>query len=142
MTALTAEQLIAQQLQNLQQLEELLILEKEVLQRLDPEALTTVTEQKNTLLQAIQQLDEQNAQNLQLKNDISAGIHGEQLAEIEATLLRCKNKNHVNGQIVQQSSLAAERMKNSLLENHSRSSMTYDSKGKKSGGLSSLGIKA
>jgi flagella synthesis protein FlgN len=33
-------------------------------------------------------------------------------------------------------------MKNSLLENHNRSSMTYDKKGKTSGRLSSLGIKA
>jgi len=142
MTALAAEQLIAQQLQNLRQLEELLIVEKEVLQKLDPAALASVTEQKNTLLQAIQQLDEQNAQNPLLENEISSGIHANELAEIEAILLRCKNKNQVNGQVVQQSSLAVERMKNALLENHNRSSMTYNNKGKKSGGLSSLGIKA
>jgi len=142
MTALAAEQLIAQQLQNLKQLEELLIVEKEILQRLDPVALASVTEQKHDLLQAIQQLDEQNAQNIQLANEVSTGVHNNELAEIEAILLRCKDKNHVNGQVVQQSSLAVERMKNSLLENHNRSSMTYNSKGKKSGGLSSLGIKA
>jgi len=142
MTALAAEQLIAQQLQNLKQLEELLIVEKEILQRLDPVALASITEQKHDLLQAIQQLDEQNAQNIQLANEVSTGVHNNELAEIEAILLRCKDKNHVNGQVVQQSSLAVERMKNSLLENHNRSSMTYNSKGKKSGGLSSLGIKA
>jgi flagella synthesis protein FlgN len=142
MTALTAEQLIAQQLQNLQQLEELLSVEKEVLQKQDPEALTSVTEQKNSLLQKIQQLDEQNSQDPLFKTEIESGIHTNKIAEVEAILIRCKNKNHVNGQIIQQSSLAAERMKNSLLENHNRSSMTYNSKGKKSGGLSSLGIKA
>jgi flagella synthesis protein FlgN len=142
MTALAAEQLIAQQLLNLQQLEALLIVEKEVLLKQNPEALISVTEQKHTLLQAIQQLDDQNAQNTTLKNEIESGIHNTDIAEIEAILLRCKDKNHVNGQVIQQSSLAAERMKNSLLENHNRSSMTYDSKGKKSGGLSSLGIKA
>ena len=102
MTALAAEQIIAQQLQNLQQLEDLLVLEKEVLQNQDPEALISLTEKKSNLLQTIQLLDDKNSQ----------------------------------------SSLAAERMKNSLLENHNRSSMTYNSKGKKSGGLSSLGIKA
>ena len=142
MTALAAEQLIAQQLQNLQQLEELLSVEKEVLQKQDPEALTSVTEQKNLLLQKIQQLDEHNSQDPLFKTEIDSGIHKIQIAEVEASLIRCKNKNHVNGQIIQQSSLAAERMKNSLLENHNRSSMTYNSKGKKSGGLSSLGIKA
>ncbi len=140
--ALTAEHLINQQLQNLQKLEELLGVEKEVLQKQDPEALTIVTEQKNTLLLTIQQLDEQNAQNPVFKNEIASGNHSEVLAEIEAILLRCKDKNHVNGQVIQQSSLAVERMKNSLLENHNRSSMTYDNKGKTSGGLSSLGIKA
>ena len=142
MTALTAEQLIAQQLQNLQQLEDLLVLEKAVLQKQDPEDLITVTQQKNTLLQSIQKLDEKNAQDPVLKNEIESGIHQKKIDEIEAILIRCKNKNHVNGQVIQQSSLAAERMKNSLLENHNRSSMTYNIKGKKSGGLSSLGIKA
>ncbi|TWX54151.1 flagellar export chaperone FlgN [Colwellia hornerae] len=142
MTALAAEQLIAQQLHNLQQLEELLSVEKEVLQKQSPQALTAVTEQKEALLKTIQQLDEQNAQNVVLKNEVKSGIHQHKIAEIEAILLRCKDKNQVNGQIIQQSSLAAERMKNSLLENHNRSSMTYNSKGKKSGGLSSLGIKA
>jgi flagellar biosynthesis protein FlgN len=142
MTALAAEQIIAQQLQNLQQLEDLLVLEKEVLQNQDPEALISLTEKKSNLLQTIQTLDEKNAQNAEFKKEVDSGIHQKNISEIEAILIRCKNKNHVNGLIIQQSSLAAERMKNSLLENHNRSSMTYNSKGKKSGGLSSLGIKA
>lgn len=142
MTALTVGQLIAQQLQNLQQLEELLSVEKEVLQKHSPDALVEITDQKNVLLQTIQQFDEQNSQVPLFKDEIASGNHSEVLAEIEATLLRCKDMNHVNGQVIQQSSLAVERMKNSLLENHNRSSMTYDSKGKTSGGLSSLGIKA
>jgi flagella synthesis protein FlgN len=141
-TALTAQQLINQQLQNLQQLEELLGVEKEVLQKQNPDALILVTEQKNTLLEIIQELDKQNAQSPTFKDEISSGNHNDVLAEIEATLLRCKDKNHVNGQVIQHSSLAVERMKNSLLENHNRSSMTYNSKGKTSGGLSSMGIKA
>ena len=142
MTALTVGQLIAQQLQNLQQLEELLQVEKEVLQKQNPDALVDVTNKKNLLLQTIQDFDQQNAQAPLFKDEITSGVHDEALAIIEATLLRCKDMNHVNGQVIQQSSLAVERMKNSLLENHNRSSMTYDSKGKTSGGLSSLGIKA
>jgi len=142
MTALTVGQLIAQQLQNLQQLEELLSVEKEVLKKHNPDALVEITEQKNVLLQTIQEFDEQNSQIPLFKDEIASGNHSEILAKIEATLLRCKDMNHVNGQVIQQSSLAVERMKNSLLENHNRSSMTYDSKGKTRGGLSSLGIKA
>ncbi|MFT6899890.1 MAG: flagella synthesis protein FlgN [Colwellia sp.] len=142
MAALAAEQLIAQQLLNLKQLENLLSVEKEVLQQQNPEALISVTEQKSVLLEAIQKLDEHSSQDILVKNEIVSGIHHKEITEIEDILLRCKEKNHVNGQIIQHSSLAAERMKNSLLENHNRSSMTYNSKGKKSGGLSSLGIKA
>ena len=142
MTALTVGQLIAQQLQNLQQLEELLSVEKEVLQKHNPDALVDITEQKNVLLQTIQEFDEKNSQTPLFKDEIASAVHNEVLADIEATLVRCKDMNHVNGQIIQQSSLAVERMKNSLLENHNRSSMTYDKKGKTSGGLSSLGIKA
>ncbi|NQZ22252.1 MAG: flagellar protein FlgN [Colwellia sp.] len=142
MTALTVGQLIAQQLQSLQQLEELLSVEKEVLKKHNPDALVDITEQKNVLLQTIQEFDEKNSQVPLFKDEIASTVHNEVLAEIEATLLRCKDMNHVNGQIIQQSSLAVERMKNSLLENHNRSSMTYDKKGKTSGGLSSLGIKA
>jgi len=142
MTTLTVGQLNAQQLQNLQQLEELLSVEKAVLQKHNPDALVEITEQKNVLLQTIQEFDRQNSQSPLFKEEIASGTHNEIIAEIEATLLRCKNMNHVNGQIIQQSSLAVERMKNSLLENHNRSSMTYDSKGKTRGGLSSLGIKA
>jgi flagella synthesis protein FlgN len=140
--ALTAEQLIVQQLTNLTHLEELLVTEKNILQKQDPSALVTITEQKNFLLQTIQQLDEQNSQNIAIKDEIASGVHTELLAEIETILLRCKDINNINGQIVQHSTLAVERMKNALLENHSRSSMTYDSKGKTRGGLSSLGIKA
>jgi flagella synthesis protein FlgN len=142
MTTLTVGQLIAQQLQNLQQLEELLSAEKEVLKKHNPDALVEITEQKNILLQTIQEFDEQNSQIPLFKDEIASGNHSDLLAEIESTLLRCKDMNHVNGQVIQQSSLAVERMKNSLLENHNRSSMTYDNKGKTSGGLSSLGIKA
>ena len=64
------------------------------------------------------------------------------LADIEACLVRCKKQNQINGLIIHQSQLSVERMKTSLLENHNKSSMTYDSKGKTSGGLSSLGLKA
>jgi len=112
------------------------------LKKHNPDALVEVTEQKNVLLQTIQEFDEQNSQIPLFKDEIASGNHSEVLAEIEKILLRCKDMNHVNGQVIQQSSLAVERMKNSLLENHNRSSMTYDNKGKTSGGLSSLGIKA
>lgn len=134
--------LIEKQLTQLEQLEIIISTEKDILQQQNPEKLIEITEKKNQLLLAIQTLDQQFEQSITFKQEKSQGLFTEQLATIEETLLRCKEKNHVNGQIIAHSQLAVERMKTSLLQNHNKSSMTYDSKGKASGGLSSLGIKA
>lgn len=134
--------MINTQLSQLQQLEEVIDNEKAILQKSSPDELSAVTEQKNQLLLAIQDLDQQFAQSPTFKQEKLQGSFDVQLAEIEQTLLRCKEKNQVNGQVIQQSQLAVERLKTTLLQQHNKSSMTYDSKGKTSGGLSSLGIKA
>lgn len=141
-TEQTNEQLLEQQLNQLVALENVLDTEKEILTKHDPEQLAEITEQKNQLLLAIQALDEQFAQSVSFKEEKSAGKYVEQLSTIKSSLLRCKDKNFVNGQVIEHSQLAVERMKTSLLQNHNKSSMTYDEKGKASGGLSSLNIKA
>ncbi len=134
--------LIEKQLTQLEQLEIIIDTEKDILQQQDPEKLIEITEKKNQLLLAIQILDQQFEQSITFKKEKSQGVFKGLLETIEDTLLRCKEKNHVNGQVIAHSQLAVERMKTSLLQNHNKSSMTYDSKGKTSGGLSSLGIKA
>jgi flagella synthesis protein FlgN len=139
---ITPQQLVSQQLSQLTQLETLLDTEKNVLQQQNPDALINITSDKNTLLLAIQDIDNAIGQSFEFKQEKLAGSFDTELVEIEASLVRCKQKNLVNGLIIHQSQLSVERMKTSLLENHNRSSMTYDSKGKTSGGLSSLGIKA
>ncbi|MBA6389480.1 flagellar export chaperone FlgN [Colwellia sp. BRX10-3] len=139
---ITPQQLVSQQLSQLTQLEALLDTEKNVLQQQNPDALINITSDKNTLLLAIQDIDNAIGQSFEFKQEKLAGSFDKELVEIEASLARCKKKNLINGLIIHQSQLSVERMKTSLLENHDRSSMTYDSKGKTSGGLSSLGIKA
>lgn len=134
--------LLQKQLAQLQQLETVIDSEKDILQQQNPDELVTISNNKNQLLVAIQELDQQFGQSIQFKDEKAQGIHGDILEQIETLLITCKEKNHVNGQIIQQSQLAVERMKTSLLQNHNKSSITYDSKGKTSGGLSSLGIKA
>ena len=126
----------------LAQLEVLLNTEKAILEARDPDKLLAISEEKNTQLVAIQELDTEIGQSLQFKQEKSQGLHAEVLEKIEALLIKCKELNHVNGQIIQHSQLAVERMKTSLLQNHNKASMTYDAKGKTSGGLSSVGIKA
>ncbi|TPH17120.1 flagellar export chaperone FlgN [Litorilituus lipolyticus] len=139
---LSPEQLLAQQLQQLQTLEKLIETEKQVLQQHDPEALLSISQDKNQQLLAIEALDKQISLDQQFAKDKAAGLLEDKLNEITNLLAHCQQQNLVNGQIIQQSQLAVERMKTSLLENHTKNTITYDNKGKKSGGLSSIGIKA
>jgi len=139
---LTSNDLLVQQHQQLTELAQIIANEKEILQQHDPQALLTVSQEKNTLLIAIQQLDQKIGQNQRFAQDKAAGKLTQQLAEITELLTHCQKQNLINGQIIQQSQLAVERMKTSLLENHNKNAITYDKKGKKSAGLSSLGLKA
>jgi flagella synthesis protein FlgN len=139
---ITPQQLVSQQLSQLTQLETLLDTEKDVLQQQNPDALIQLTAEKNDLLLAIQRIDNAIGQSFEFKQEKLAGKFTSLLSDIAAILVRCKKQNQINGLIIHQSQLSVERMKTSLLENHNKSSMTYNSKGKTSGGLSSLGIKA
>ncbi|OKY24723.1 flagella synthesis protein FlgN [Thalassotalea sp. PP2-459] len=135
-------QLLDKQFAQLQQLETIIDEERLTLQKNSPDALAKVTEQKNMLLLDIQTLDQQFSQSLAFSEQKANGELDEVLKAIEQALLRCKEKNQVNGHIIQQSQMAVERLKTTLLQQNDKSSVTYDSKGKTSGGLSSLGIKA
>lgn len=137
-----SQELLAQQLSQLQELEQVINDEKIVLQQHQPDALIQVSNKKNQLLLSIQNLDQQISVNQAFAQDKAAGLLTQELSEIESLLRLCQQKNQINGQIIAQSQLAVERMKTSLLESHSKTSVTYDGKGKRSGGLSSIGLKA
>lgn len=139
---LTSKELLAKQHQQLTKLSQVIADEKQILQQHDPKALLTISQEKNNLLLAIQQLDQEIGLNQSFAQDRAAGKLTDELAEITELLTQCKKQNLVNGQVIQQSQLAVERMKTSLLENHNKNAITYDSKGKKSAGLSSLDFKA
>lgn len=134
--------LLEKQIEQLESLLHILQLEHEILQQHDPEALINVTEKKNDLLLAIQTLDQQIGTSQEFIKGKYDGLFNDEINTIEVKLDKCKEKNEVNGMIIQHSQLAVERMKSSLLENNNRSSVTYNNKGKKSGGLTSIGIKA
>lgn len=138
----SSQQFVARQLSQLHALEALLLHEKETLQQHDPLALNEVTQQKNLLLVAIKELDSQIGTDQQFLQDKKAGLLEQELHDIEAVLMRCQQQNQINGHIIQQSQLSVERMKTSLLESKTKTGLTYNSKGKKSGGLSSIAIKA
>ncbi len=134
--------LLNQQHQQLTDLVELIANEKLILQQHDPDALLLISEEKNILLLAIEALDQKISRDKGFAQDKAAGILTDALTNIALLLEQCKQQSLVNGQIIEQSKLAVERMKTSLLENHNKNAITYDSKGKKSAGLSSLGLKA
>jgi flagella synthesis protein FlgN len=141
-SSLSNAELLEQQLAQLMTLETVIDSEKNILQGQDPSQLNQITEDKNKLLLAIDSLDKTFAQRINFVEEKKSGLHDQHLTQIEQVLLRCKQKNTINGQIIEHSQLAVERMKTSLLNSHNKTAMTYDSKGKTSGGLSSLGIKA
>lgn len=133
---------LAKQYAQLQTLEKIIADEKLILQQHQPDELIHISERKNRQLIAIQNLDQEISVNQQFAQDKAANLLNQELADIESLLKQCQQQNQVNGQIIAQSQLAVERMKTSLLESHNKSAITYDNKGKKSGGLSSIGLKA
>ena len=134
--------LLNQQHQQLTELVEIIANEKLILQQHNPQALLLISQEKNTLLLDIETLDQKISQDKSFAQEKAAGQLTHALAQISLLLNHCKQQNIINGQIIQQSQLAVERMKTSLLENHNKNAITYDNKGKKSAGLSSLGLKA
>ena len=133
---------VEQQLTQIEQLEQLLHQETEILKNNNAKELTEITQQKQTLLENIHHLDQTLSTSEMFKAAKQAGVLEEHLAKIQQCLEQCQHINQVNGHIITQSQVAVERLKSTLLDNRGKASMTYDSKGKKHVGLSSLGIKA
>lgn len=131
-----------QQNTQLCQLERLLKDEYEVLQHHNPSKLTDINKLKHALLTQIDSTDKLLANTTQFVTDKKNGLYTDELQAIETILLNCKDLNQINGEIVQKSQISIERMRTTLLENNTKSTLTYDSKGKTSGGLNRVGIKA
>ena len=125
----TPIQLLAQQYKQLQLLEKIIAEEKDILQQHKPDALLKISQDKNNLLVAIEDLDKDIIQHPDFNNDKVSGKLDKPLKAITVLLEQCKKNNLVNGQVIQQSQLAVERMKTSLLENHNKNAITYDNKG-------------
>ena len=134
--------LLTQQHNQLVELQHLLKDEYEILKLHSPDKLIAVNKLKNELLVKIDATDQRLASDAQFVEDKKNGNYSEALKAIEDILIHCKNSNQVNGEIIHKSQLSVERMRTTLLENHTKSTLTYDNKGKTSGGLSSLDLKA
>ncbi len=135
-------QTLNHQLKQLVDLEALLNAELQVLQQHDPQKLIDINNVKNELLVKVGLIDKELANNSQFLKDKAEGLYVDELKAIQAIVIQCKKLNKVNGDIIYKSQLSVERMRTALLESNTKSSMTYDSKGKKSGSYSRMDIKA
>ncbi len=136
------DEILTLQLKQLGELEVLLNDEHQILQHHDPEKLVAVNQAKAETLGKIESTDKLLSNNQEFVESKANGQYAEELELIENTLNACKDLNQVNGDIISKSQISIERMKTALLESRTKSNMTYDSKGKKSGGVSSMDIKA
>lgn len=133
---------LAQQLENIQQLIVILHAEKNTLQQHIPSDLVKISEQKSTLLTAIDTLDKACKALPDYQTYLASSKYSELLITIRESLQECQKLNTINGTIIDHSSLAIERMQNKLLENRNKSSMTYTNKGKKQGSTLGRSFKA
>lgn len=122
----------------------LLLLEQEliVLAARDIIALDELTAQKIALLTKVQATDQQIGQLSDLQQSTNAPWFIEQVNQLDERLAQCKSQTQVNQQVLEQSQLTLDRLKNEILATRGKSGLTYTSKGKPAIENKGGGIKA
>ncbi len=135
---------VEQQLDNLSTLSALLEQELHLIGTRDAEALMTLLQQKEAVLEAIAQTDAaidgpyRTAQETgALTSEIEAGI-----AKAKALLEECQYRTQVNQTAVEQGQLRLTHLRNLMLEVRAKESLTYDKSGKPKGTGMGRGVKA
>lgn len=135
-------ELLNVQERELTKLQTLLCDELDTLKNRNLEQLTLISPEKEETLTKINQLDQAISAQVSLADLKADPEFKEQVERIVLLLTDCKQKNEVNGQIVNNSQIAMNRFKNMLQKSISNNSMTYDQKGHTSISASSIGVKA
>lgn len=135
-------ELLAMQTNELHKLCDLLDNELAILKQRDLAQLEQNSQSKEQLLNNINQLDQ--ALSIQISpQELKANtLFQEQVQTINQLLQACKNKNEVNGQIINNSQVAINRFKGMLQQSIANNSMTYDNKGQTNINTNSIGVKA
>lgn len=122
----------------------LLLLETElvVLASRDIAALDDITNQKLTLLTQVQATDKHISEQTTLPECLQAPWFVEQVNALDERLVECKAQTLVNQQVLEQSQLTLDRLKNEILATRGKSGLTYTSKGKPAIDNKGGGIKA
>lgn len=116
--------------------------ELEVLKSRELSILEKVSTEKESILNNINQLDQEIGRHTSLETLQQDENHNEQVTRIINLLQDCKKQNEINGQIINNSQVAINRFNNMLQTSISNNTMTYDSKGKTSISNKSIGFKA
>lgn len=131
--------------QQLAQLDALLLLLSEELHALtqrDIELLDSLVEKKSILLEQISAVDQELATIPDMLNVRQQDWFTTSVAAIETKLENCKTQTQINQQVLEQSQVTLQRLKNELLSSKGKSGLTYTNKGQPAVENKGPGIKA
>lgn len=134
--------LLTQQQAQLDALFVLLQEELVILASRDIAALDELTSQKIAMLKQVQITDEQIGAQSNLQDALKTSWFAEHVKILEARLADCKSQTQVNQQVLEQSQLTLDRLKNEILASRGKSGLTYTNKGKPAIENKGSGIKA
>lgn len=136
--------LLGQQIDNLRELASLLDAELHHISGRDAESLMTLLEQKSSVLEEIQTLDE-SVKKAYIEMSENGGIDDEVQAlldEAQGLLDDCKYRTEINQKAVEQGQLRLSHLRNLMLEVRAKESLTYDKSGKPKGSNLGPGVSA
>ncbi|MGL5758575.1 flagellar export chaperone FlgN [Plesiomonas sp.] len=119
--------LLTQQQATLQTLEHLIDNELIALTEHQADQLMTLSEQKNALLQAVQETDHQIAQH---PDQAQLDVQDPLLLSVRQLLLSCQTKNNLLGEIMKEARISLSRLANQLMAVRGKEMMTYNADGK------------
>ena len=137
--------LLNQQLQQLVQMNELLLSEREAFIKRQSAEIEQINQQKLTILDSLKQTDAQITSQFS-ENDFNTPQIQSLKKDIDQQLIALKQQNQVNGKIIAHSQVSLNMLKDILTSGiggkKDRSAMTYDQAGHKSSRLKGRAIKA
>lgn len=131
--------------QQLAQLDAMLLLLSEELHALtqrDIELLDSLVKKKSILLEQISAVDQELATIPDMLNVRQQDWFTTSVAAIETKLENCKTQTQINQQVLEQSQVTLQRLKNELLSSKGKSGLTYTNKGQPAVENKGPGIKA
>lgn len=134
----------AQQLQQLESLQQILETELSLISAREPDALIKLLDDKETLLNSIAELDQTIATlHRQDPDALTQDENFQQAVEqIQRLLEECRYRTEINQRAVEQGQLKLSHLRALIVESRAKESMTYDKTGITRGGTKGKGVSA